>query len=158
MKSTVLFPCKFKIFGWIILSLGLSFGVWYLLKGEDYDFFRTGIFAVSYGGILDKCHFFGHIENDILDEIAAVFIILGGLLVMFSKEKNEDEFIASLRLNALSWATLINYAVLLVSVIFVYELPFFWVLIFNMFTILFIFILRFYWLLHRASKREQYEE
>ena len=158
MKSTVLLPNKFKVFGWIILCLGFSFGVWYLLKGEKYDFFRTEVFAFSYGGILAKYNFFGCIENDILDEIASVFIILGGLVVMFSKEKNEDEFIASLRLNALSWAVAINYAVLLLSILFVYDMPFFWILVFNMFTILFIFILRFYWLLHQVSKNERHEE
>lgn len=155
MKSTVFLPNKFKVFGWIIFTLGLFLGVWYLLKGEKFDFFRTEIFAFSYGGILGKYNFFGCVENDILDEIASAFIILGALLVMFSKEKNEDEFIVSLRLNALSWAVFVNYVVLFVGILFVFDMPFFWILVFNMFTILFIFISRFYWLLYKTSKNEQ---
>ncbi len=158
MKSTALLSNKFKIIGWIFLVLGFLFGIWYLLQGEKYDFFETNVFAITYGGIIGKYNFTGWIENNILDEISSLLIILGGLLVMFTKEKNEDEFIASLRLNALSWAVIINYAILIVSVFFVYDMPFFWILVFNMFTILLIFILRFYWLLNQASKKVRYEE
>jgi len=91
-------------------------------------------------------------ENIVLDEIAAIMTIVGGVFIMFSKEKNEDEFIASLRLNALSWAVLTNCAILLFAIVFVYDFPFFWVLVGNMFTIPIIFILRFHWLLHCVSK------
>lgn len=134
--------------------MGFIVGIFYLLKGWDSDFLTTNVFAVSYGGVLGKYKFFGCVENNILDEIASVLIVLGALLVVFSKEKNEDEFIASLRLNALSWAVFVNYAVLFVGIIFVFDVPFFWILVFNMFTILFIFIARFYWLLYKASKNE----
>ena len=87
------------------------------------------------------------------DEIAAIMTIVGGVFIMFSKEKNEDEFIVFLRLNALSWAVLTNCAILLFAVVFVYDFPFFWVLVGNMFTIPIIFIFRFYWLLHSISKK-----
>lgn len=123
-------------------------------------FFELKTFALVYNGgvFLGKTQFFGWVQNDVLDEIVCVLTIVGALFVMFSKQKNEDEYISSLRLNALSWAVMINYAVLLFAVLFVYDFSFLWVLIFNMFTILFIFILRFYWLLHQASKNERYEE
>ena len=158
MKSTFLLPNKFKPIGWVIFSMGFMMGVWFLLKEQDSSFLEMKVLALSYGGLLSDFQFFGWTKNDIFDEAASVLIIVGALFVMFSKQKTEDEFISSLRLNALSWAVSINYLVLLVSILFVYEIPFFWVLIFNMFTILFIFILRFYWLLRRASKNERYEE
>lgn len=154
MKLNFLLPHRFKTIGWIIFSVGIVLGLCFLAKGGNFSFFETKVFALFYGGIFEKPEFLGWTTTDILDEIAACFIILGALLLMFSKQKQEDEFIASLRLNALSWAVFANYAVLLLSVLLVYDIPFFWVLVFNMFTILFIFVLRLYWLLHKVSKKE----
>jgi hypothetical protein len=65
------------------------------------------------------------------------------MMVGFSKEKNEDEYIANLRLSSLMWAVWVNYALLLLSFIFVYGMGFLHVMIYNMFTVLIIFIGRF---------------
>lgn len=102
--------------------------------------------------------FFAIIQNNILNEILGVLMIVSGLLVAFSKEKVEDEFIAKIRLESLVWATYVNYAVLLVSFIFVFNIAFLWVMIFNMFTILLIFIIRFNIQLSRLKKSANHEE
>ena len=49
----------------------------------------------------------------------------GALLVSFSKEKNEDEFITEIRLSSLLWAVCVSYTLLLVAFLFVYGSPFF---------------------------------
>jgi hypothetical protein len=72
-------------------------------------------------------------------------------MVGFSKEKNEDEFIANLRLSSLLWAVLVNYGLLLLAFVFVYGFPFLNVMVYNMFTVLIIFIARFNYILHRNS-------
>ena len=106
MKSNFLLPNRFKPVGWIVFFIGFLLSVLCICLQD------TEVFALFYNiGILGV-GFCGIVENSILDEIAAVMIIIGGILIMFSKEKNEDEFVASLRLNALSWAVLINCAVL----------------------------------------------
>ncbi len=79
----------------------------------------------------------------LLDEIISIFIIIGGLIVGFSKEKIEDEFIYKLRNDSLVWAIIFNYIVLLFAIVFVYDFTFFDVLVFNMFTPLLFFIVRF---------------
>lgn len=157
MKSSLLLPDKCKIIGWVTFFAGLITGGYYLINGND-SLLETKFFAIFYSQIFSKTQFLGWVRNGILDEIASTLIIIGALLIMFSKQKDEDEFIASLRLNALLWAVIINYFILLLAIFFVYDLSFFGVLVFNMFTILFIFILRFYWLLHKASEKEKYEE
>ena len=65
------------------------------------------------------------------------------MMVGFSKEKNEDEYIANLRLSSLMWAVWVNYVLLLLCFIFVYGMGFLHVMIYNMFTVLIIFIGRF---------------
>ena len=81
-----------------------------------------------------------------------MLFIIGALLVGFSKEKQEDEYIAEVRLNALLWAVLVNYCLLLAAFVFVYGLSFLTVMIYNMFTVLILFIARFHIALYRNAK------
>jgi hypothetical protein len=91
-------------------------------------------------------------EINIIQTLIGVLFIIGGLLIMFSKEKIEDEYITKIRLTSLLWAVFINYILLILAFIFVYNLAFISVMICNMFTILIIFIIRFHFLLYKNSK------
>ncbi|RLD35967.1 MAG: hypothetical protein DRI74_09935 [Bacteroidetes bacterium] len=97
------------------------------------------------------------VENNIIDEILGVLIIISASFIAFAKEKNEDEFISKLRLESLVWATYVNYAILILALIFVYNMSFFWVMVFNMFTVLIFFIIRYNWALYK-SKRDLSDE
>ena len=158
MKANYLISNKYKIPGWILLISGLILGV--ILRFSDFesDFLETKVLAISGGGDtifsnsgLDNTNdYFRIIENSIFDEIIAIMSIIGGLFVGFSKEKIEDEFIYKLRKDSLVWAIIINYVILIFTVIFVYNLSFFNILVYNMFTPLLIFIIRFNFLKFRA--------
>ena len=76
-------------------------------------------------------------------------IITGLLLIAFSREKHEDEFISRIRLESLQWAVLINYLLLIVSAFLVYGFSFMDVMMYNMLTVLIIFIVRFHLVLYR---------
>jgi biotin transporter BioY len=91
------------------------------------------------------------IETNLTNTVLGVLFIIGAILVSFSKEKNEDEFIAIIRLKSLLWAVLVNYMLLIIAFLLVYELPFFTVMTFNMFTVLLLFIFRFHFLLYRSK-------
>jgi hypothetical protein len=154
MKKSFLLPHKFKKSGWVLLFLGLFLGVSMRFFGLDSDYLGRVSF---FGFITEKFftsdrHFFTVVENGFLDELAAVLIILGGVLVGFCKTKIEDEYILNIRLSSLVWAVYVNYGILFLSVLFVFDSPFIDVLIFNMFTVLLFFILRFHILLYKANK------
>jgi Ca2+-dependent lipid-binding protein len=108
--------------------------------------------------IMGEEFIFGTTRNNVLNEIIGVVLILSFLMAAFSKEKQEDELIAKIRLESLVWATYVNYAVLLFSMIFIYGISFLWVMIFNMFTILLFFIIRFNWQVHKLNKSMGNEE
>jgi hypothetical protein len=55
--------------------------------------------------------------------------------------------IGQLRLEALQWSVYANYLVLAIAILTVYDMAFFTVLIYNMFTVLLVFIVRFRWLI-----------
>lgn len=89
------------------------------------------------------------------ETVTNVFIIglaLSLILVAFSREKQEDEMIQRLRLQALQWSVYVNYLVLMLCSLIFYWLDFLNVLIFNMYTILVFFIIMFRWTLHRMNK------
>ncbi len=160
MKTRYLFPHKYKIFGWIILLIGLILGIVLLNFDLDAPNLTTKVLAL-FGS--DEIFIMGRenslfINNNIADEIASLFIIIGGLLVAFSKIKSEDEYSSKIRTESLIWATYVNYSILIVSIIFVYNSPFFRIMIYNMFTILLFFILRFHFVLYKTKKLLSDEE
>jgi hypothetical protein len=96
--------------------------------------------------------YFQIIEANLTNTIIGVFFIIGALLVSFSKEENEDEYIAQLRLKSLMWAVLINYLFLILAFLFIFNIAFISVMLYNMFTVLIIFILKFHISLYKSSK------
>lgn len=141
MNTNYLLPNKFKKLGWVLFLTGVTVGILLQIIDVDEDIFD-----------FDFINNFGY---EFLDEIISVVIIFGGLIVGFSKEKIEDEFIHKLRHESLAWAFLINYVLLIVTILFIYEENFFDVMIYNMFTPLIFFIIRFNFLKLKSSNDEE---
>lgn len=158
MKLNYLFPHRFKRIGTLILIPFMLIG-WYVVNYDiEPEMFDFNVPAIFVDEIMGEKFVFGMTENNILNEIVGVVLIISFLMVAFSKEKQEDELIAKIRLDSLVWATYVNYAVLLFSMLFIYGMSFFWVMIFNMFTILLFFIVRFNWQVKKLNKTMSYEE
>ena len=108
MKRKLLLPHKYKAIGWIIFIPAVVLGI----VSSFYDFHDLGIkvnvFAIQYDEIFGDQKIFTVVKTDITNTILGVLLIVGGLFVAFSREREEDEFIASLRLNSLLWAVLLN--------------------------------------------------
>jgi hypothetical protein len=158
MKLNYLFPNKFKKIGWLILIPSAIIGLITLVLEYEpiyLDFKVPAIFIDEFFG--DK-HFIGFVNNNILNEVLGVLVLLSLLLVAFSKQKSEDEYISKIRLESLVWAVYLNYAILLISFLFHIQFIFLWVMIFNMFTILLFFIIRFNWQISKLKTSVNYEE
>lgn len=157
MKTNYLLPNKYKSFGWILFVIGIIGGIFIYMAGYESDALTIKVLSIYYEPFFlgNNKGFFKIIENSILDELIAIAIIIGGLLVGFSKEKVEDEFIYKLRKDSLVWAIIFNYAVLIITIIFVYDFTFFDVLVFNMFTPLIFFIVRFNFLKRKSLSYEE---
>ncbi len=151
MKIKYLFPHKYRKLGWIILIPSFILGIFYLTNNNS-----SGSPDLKITPLYNT--FNDLMKNDFFDEIIGVLLIISLLFVAFSKEKNEDEFISKIRLESLVWATYFNYFILLLAIIFVYDFPFLYVIIINMFTILIFFIIRFNWKIWKFKKVNLYEE
>lgn len=160
MKTPYLFPHKLKVVSGVLFVISLIVLVGFYVTDQFATFeIKSKVFAV-FGdtGLLGESDWFMWIETSVLDEILMAFVIVFGLLFAFSKEKQEDELVASIRLHSLAWATIANYTILLLCYLFIYGVPFLNVLNVAMFSQLLIFIALFRYKMYRFQKSAGHEE
>ena len=152
MKLNYLFPNKYKKVGWIVIIPSVIIGLIAMGGNLEPAFLDVEVPAVFIDEFFGETKLIGFVHNNLLNEITGLLIITSAFLVAFSKEKQEDEFISKIRLESLVWAVYLNYAILIIALLFIYDMSFMWVIIFNMFTILFFFIARFNWEVYKLKK------
>ena len=152
MKPKFLLPAKYKKIGWILLIFGLLLGIPTVIMEWVPGFLDFKVLAISIDKLPNYEALLTFEDNNILNEILGISTIVGGLAVAFSQELDEDELISKIRLECLVWAIYWNYGILLVAFLFVYDISFYWFMVFNMFTPLLLFVIRFNWLLSKFRK------
>lgn len=158
MNIKYLFSNKYKNMGWMILIPAVVIGLYSILTNYEPEFLDFELLAIINTPFMGETQYFDWIKNNILNEIVGILTILGLILIAFSKEKKEDEFITKIRLESLVWAVYVNYIILALSFLFIFEFTFLWVMLLNMFTILIFFIIRFYWQLNKLKRISRDEE
>lgn len=137
MKPKYLLPHFYKKIGWWIMIPALFVAI--LTSTPLAESWSP---AVRLMGIL----------GDTREEVSMFLLFAGLLLISYSREKDEDEYISRLRLESLQIAVITNYVLLIIAALIWHWLDFLAVMIYNMFTILIIFIARFHFLLYRQKK------
>lgn len=158
MTNSLLLPARFKFWGWVILIPATVLGI--ILVATEYEglAIQAPVFAFFHDEFLSEAKNFSFFETNITNTLVGVLFIAGALLVGFSREKNEDEYIANLRLSSLLWAVLVNSLLLIFAFIFIYGTAFLNVMVYNMFTVLIIFIGRFNYVLFRNNRTGEDEK
>jgi len=144
MKTKWLFPHSFRLLGGLIFIPSLVLGLATLYAEFEWKFLTVSFIQTD---------FFGQrVNQNLTNEVAGLGLIIGLMMIAFSREKVEDEMIGQLRLEALQWSVYANYLILAISMLTVFDEDFFSVMIYNMFTVLLVFIARFRWLIHRNNQ------
>lgn len=149
MKPKLLLPYRCKLIGLVVFLLSLIPAVatyFYDFNFSFLEYTSTVIRQESDGTQLSVSDLANY-----TDEVALTGMIIGLLLIAFSREKEEDEFINKIRLESLQWAILVNYILLIIATWAVYGFNFIDVMIYNMLTVLLIFIIRFHILIWRNN-------
>ena len=152
MSQNLLLPHKFKRVGWFVFIPAAIAGIWRSFSSYEIDWLQWKVFSLYSNSLFEDPTVFTWQTTDVSNTLIGVLFIAGAMLVGFSQEKNEDEFIRELRLSSLLWAVLISYALLLLAFVLVYGFAFFTLMVYNMFTVLLFFIFRFHYLLYKNSK------
>ncbi|TBX69183.1 hypothetical protein EZL74_07330 [Flavobacterium silvisoli] len=153
MKTHFLLPNQFKKIGWFLFIPSLIASLLISIANLNIDdYLVVKVFAFTNDDILGPKKYFSFINNSIADELLLFGLVIGGILIGFSKLKIEDEFTSKIRYESLVWATYLNYGLILFFTIFVYGLPYLNVLFFNTFTLLLFFIIRFHYQIYKLNK------
>ena len=155
MKNHFLFPNSFKKIGWILFVPSLIFSLYLLIIDDGFtvDALNFNVLAIYNDGFFKSDDaFFKIIENNIGDELYVIGLIVGGILIGFSKLKDEDEMISKIRYESLVWATYLNYGIIILLTIFFYGIGYYSILMFNTFTLLLFFIIRFHYKIYQLNK------
>lgn len=151
MNIKFLMPHRFKTIGWILLIPGLVI----MFLNLHYEFAFSFLEFQAPGlknHLFDSDTLFTLKSNNFTDELASLVLITGLLLVAFSKEREEDERIARLRLESLLWAVLVNTVLILLAIIFLYNGFFLQAMAYNICTPLILFIARFHLVMYKESR------
>lgn len=138
MKTTLLLPNGFKKIGWAIFVPAFLLGCSICFFGENFDrwLFR----------------------ETVMNNIAIIGTVVGALFIGFSREKIEDEMIQHIRLNALMAAMWINYLLLIVVSLSIYNINYLTVMACGMTTPLVIFLLVYHFNLYRLNRNLHHEK
>tara|TARA_R110002072_G_scaffold70522_27_gene170259 strand:+ start:226 stop:714 length:489 start_codon:yes stop_codon:yes gene_type:complete len=150
MKTRFLLPAKYKLWGWLIFIPFTIFGLIGLFQNIEFEFLSVELpflfetdFIFNNSSNDTNSGTFTMQEENLTNEILGVMILIGCVLLTFSKEKDEDEFIAMKRLNSLLWATFVNSILLFLCLILFYSFSFLNVMIFNLYSVFVLFIFHF---------------
>ena len=146
MRSSFLLPNKFKRIGIILLTPSLILGA--LVRFQDFAF---DFLSLPFGKTISSGKLNLDENINLTDELALTGIIVGLLFIAFAREKQEDEYIGSIRLESLQWAVLTNYILLIIASWLVHGFAYIDVMMYNMLTVLIIFIIRFHLVLRRSG-------
>lgn len=114
-------------------------------------FVLGGLYLLSDGSWMDT--FLSQIGmKDCFDELVVIGLAVSLLLASFSREKDEDECIAHLRMQAWTMAVVSNYLILIVVTLCIYGMSYLNFMAVNMFTVLILFLVVFHWKLWRFRK------
>lgn len=144
MKTDFLLENKYRKWGIFILVPSLLLGISNAFLGFEPEFLNTKVFCIHSSFIFQTTNRFSIINDKITNEIAGILIIVGLLIISFTKEKVEDEYLNLIRLKSLVLATYLNYVFLVFGLIFFYGFSFLNIMVYNMFTLLIFFNIIFY--------------
>lgn len=148
MKNLTLLAHRYKTVGWILFLPGLALGILSIIGLLHFNSYEVPVFYNSgYLGNDESKGFFMKTDIDILPNLSAVLIIVGGILVGFSREKIEDEYISMLRLKAVFWSLLVSYSFILLLFITIFGVLFYSIMILILFLPLLLYIFRFNYLI-----------
>lgn len=151
MKSLILIPHRFKIFGWILLLLNSLFEIYRRITSENpipnirIPFIHLDVHYSE----LDKL--FTLEDQDINLTLLLTGWALGSLIIVCSKEKIEDEFISTMRLNSLLWAFVVNNVIFILLTLTIYGTAYLDVIYWNAFSTSFLYIAIFHFMLIKNS-------
>ena len=163
MNTKLLFPHRYKKVGWLLLVPGLLLTIvsliallfpedsW-MMKNLNFlngkTVFSKWVVVENFGKLFPSNTEFKFDTQDFTNEILITIAVIGFLLVAFSKESQEDEYIATVRAESLIWGFYVNIFYLFVATWLTYDFNFLTALYWSLVIPPIIFLVRFHWFIY----------
>ncbi len=135
MKTNYLLPTYFRKIGWILFFPTFVMDLICLSSNSDWNnWLKIPVFSLFQREI---------ITDSVFDEIGMIGLTLSLLFICLAKEKGEDECIAAIRSQALIWATIVSYALIILGTLLIYGMPFLTFMFIAPFILLLLFMIKY---------------
>ena len=143
MKKNYLLPHNFKLIGLIMLFPFLAACIWLLLGPGEADWVLVKVPALMTLDLKSTSEWFGITQTDPVNEICMFGLLISLVFIALSKEKDEDEMTAVVRMQSFVWSFWCTAILMLVAILFVYDLAFMYFAFASMFVCFIMYICKF---------------
>ena len=153
MKKSYLLPVGFKKIG---LCMVLPFFVLCVLClcGVT-DELNLSILSVKMPALIDYSGWFMMNKTNLIDEIAMLGLLVSLVFIGLSRERDEDEMTAHIRMQSFVWSAWATSAVVALGIFFVYDLEFVTFMFVAMYLYLMLYAVKFNLAMFRERKEQQ---
>ena len=143
MKQNYLLPHGFKRVGLIMLVPFLAACIWLLCGPCEGDWFIVDVPALFTLDIASTSEWFSMTVTDPVNEICMLGLLVSLVFIALSKEKDEDEMTAVVRMQSFVWSFWCTAVLMLVAILFVYDLAFMYFAFASVFVCFIMYICKF---------------
>ena len=155
MNKNYLFPHRFRAIGWVLVIAAVAAFVAEHLWFPNFQFKMPALYYDGAYEFMDDDpapHGFFVMATTTILSLVFPLLTIGLVLIGFSKEKIEDEFVTKVREQSLVWSTYITAILFILATLLIYGMPFMIVPYLVFFVFLILFIVKFKFELHRFNK------
>ena len=153
MKKSYLLPVGFKKAGlWMVMPF---FVLSVLCLCGVMDHMNLSFLSAKMPALVDYSGWFTTNETNLIDEIAMLGLLASLVFIGLSREKDEDEMTAHIRMQSFVWSTWATSSVLALGILFVYDLEFLTFMFLAMYLYLMLYIVKFNLAMHRERKERR---
>lgn len=124
MKKNYLLPHRFKLVGLIMLFPFLAACIWLLLGPCEGEWFKLTVPALYTLDLNSTREWFSMTVTDPVNEICMLGLLVSLVFLALSKEKDEDEMTAVVRIQSFVWSFWATAIMVLIAILFVYDFAF----------------------------------
>ena len=143
MKKNYLLPHAFKKIGLAMFVPFLAACVWLLLGPGECEWLSVKVPALLTLDLMATSQWFGMTVTDPVNEICMLGLLISLVFLALSKEKDEDEMTAAVRMQSFVWSFWCTAIVMLIVILFVYDFAFMYFAFASMFVCFILYICKF---------------
>ena len=143
MKKNYLLPHAFKKIGLAMFVPFLAACVWLLLGPGECEWLSVKVPALLTLDLMATSQWFGMTVTDPVNEICMLGLLTSLVFLALSKERDEDEMTAAVRMQSFVWSFWCTAIVMLIVILFVYDFAFMYFAFASVFVCFILYICKF---------------